>query len=85
MHKLLQQDIDSYYKPVCDISGNNTICSYQSASFTASGGSTYLWSTGATSATISNLTAAGTYSVTVTAAGGCTSSCSRYADSESTT
>jgi hypothetical protein len=63
--------------PVCDISGNNTICSYQSASFTATGGSSYLWSTGATTATISNLTAAGTYSVTVTAGGGCTSSCSR--------
>jgi hypothetical protein len=63
--------------PSCDITGNNTICSYQSASFTASGGGTYLWSTGATGAVISNLTAAGTYSVTVTSAAGCTSSCSR--------
>jgi hypothetical protein len=49
----------------------------KSASFTATGGGTYLWSTGATSATINNLTAAGTYSVTVTSAAGCTSSCSR--------
>jgi hypothetical protein len=63
--------------PSCNITGNNTICSYQSASFTATGGGTYLWSTGATGAVISNLTAAGTYSVTVTSGAGCTSSCSR--------
>ncbi|HET6767926.1 MAG TPA: hypothetical protein VFH08_11025 [Chitinophagaceae bacterium] len=63
--------------PTCNITGNNTICSYQSASFTASGGGTYLWSTGATTAVISNLTAAATYSVTVTSGAGCTSTCSR--------
>jgi hypothetical protein len=60
-----------------NITGNNTICVGNSASFTATGGGTYLWSTGATGAVISNLTAAGTYSVTVTSAAGCTSSCSR--------
>jgi spore coat protein CotF len=63
--------------PSCNITGNNTICVGNSASFTATGGGTYLWSTGATGAVISNLTAAGTYSVTVTSAQGCTSSCSR--------
>jgi len=63
--------------PGCSISGNNTICAGTSTSFTATGGGTYLWSTGATTAVISNLTAAGPYSVTVTSAQGCTSSCSR--------
>jgi hypothetical protein len=53
--------------PSCNIlPANQTICSYQTASFTATGGGTYLWSTGATTASISGLTAAGTYSVTVT-------------------
>jgi hypothetical protein len=57
--------------------GNQTICAGSSASFTATGGTSYKWSTGATTASISGVTAAGTYSVTVTAATGCTSSCSR--------
>jgi hypothetical protein len=43
-------------------------------SIAATGGGTYLWSNGATSATVTNL-GAGTYTVTVTATvGGCTSS-----------
>ena len=49
-----------------------------SASVSASGGTapyTYLWSTGATTLTISNLTA-GSYSVTVTDANGCSDECS---------
>ena len=49
-----------------------------SASVSASGGTapyTYLWSTGATTMSISNLTA-GSYSVTVTDANGCTDDCS---------
>jgi hypothetical protein len=67
--------------PVCAISGNQSICSGQSTSFTATGGTSYAW-TGpggftATTATINNLTVAGTYTVTVTNANGCTSSCSR--------
>ncbi|MEO6406661.1 MAG: hypothetical protein ABIY51_03840, partial [Ferruginibacter sp.] len=67
--------------PVCAITGNNVICVGFSTSFTATGGTSYSW-TGpggftAATATISNLTVAGTYSVTVTNANGCTSSCSR--------
>ncbi|MCF8275730.1 MAG: gliding motility-associated C-terminal domain-containing protein, partial [Flavobacteriales bacterium] len=49
-----------------------------SATVTASGGTspfTYVWSNGATSSAISNLTA-GSYSVTVTDANGCTATCS---------
>jgi len=67
--------------PVCVITGNNTICQGNSTSFTATGGTSYSW-TGpggftASTATINNLTVAGTYTVTVTNAAGCTSSCSR--------
>ncbi|MEO6404587.1 MAG: hypothetical protein ABIY51_09010, partial [Ferruginibacter sp.] len=56
--------------PVCAITGNNVICAGQSTSFTATGGTSYSW-TGpggftAATATISNLTVAGTYTVTVT-------------------
>jgi trimeric autotransporter adhesin len=53
---------------------NQTICAGQTATLTASGGGTYLWSTGATSAVIM-VTPASTmgYTVTVTGTGGCTS------------
>jgi len=58
--------------PTISSSGSTTICSGNSITLTsssASGGS-YLWSTGATTQSIS-VNAAGTYSVTVTNAGGC--------------
>ncbi|HSK12254.1 MAG TPA: T9SS type A sorting domain-containing protein [Phnomibacter sp.] len=66
--------------PVCTITGNNSIYEGGSASFTATGGTSYAW-TGpggftANTATISNLTVAGTYTVTVSA-NGCESTCSR--------
>lgn len=54
---------------------NDTICTGGSANLTASGGSTYVWSTGATTASISPSTA-GTYRVTVTNASGCTATAS---------
>ncbi|QNA43584.1 T9SS type A sorting domain-containing protein [Lacibacter sediminis] len=70
--------------PGCEITGNNAICVGGSTSFTASGGAagaTYAW-TGpggytANTATISGLTAAGTYTVVVTNPTGCTSTCNR--------
>jgi Zn-dependent metalloprotease len=46
------------------------ICNGAPVTLTASGGSTYLWSTGATTASI-NASAAGSYTVTVTNAAGC--------------
>ncbi|MFM8917404.1 MAG: beta strand repeat-containing protein, partial [Bacteroidota bacterium] len=46
-------------------------CTTTSISLTATGGSSYLWSTGATSANVS-VTNAGTYTVTATGANGCT-------------
>jgi hypothetical protein len=72
--------------PNCSIAGSNTICSGTSTTFTASGGATgtftYAWSgpsvtPGTTGAVLSNLTAAGTYSVTVSNPTGCTTACSR--------
>ncbi|WP_139256526.1 hypothetical protein, partial [Flavisolibacter ginsengisoli] len=67
--------------PECSITGNNVICAGQTASFTASGGTTFAW-TGpggftATGATISGLTVAGTYTVTVSSGENCTSTCTR--------
>jgi trimeric autotransporter adhesin len=51
------------------------ICQGASATLTASGGVIYLWSTGQTNASIS-VTLAGTYTITVTDAGGCIGSTS---------
>jgi hypothetical protein len=61
----------SISNPTATISGVNTICSGAPRTLTASGGTSYLWSTGATTTTIS-VTAAQTYSVTTTNANGCT-------------
>lgn len=62
--------------PTSSISGPSVICSGYPGAFTASGGVSYLWSTGASSATIS-VSTAGTYAVTVTNANGCSASTSK--------
>ncbi len=64
--------------PVAGVSGTNSICTGGSTTLTASGGGTYSWSTGATSASINvNPAITTTYTVTVTGASGCTSTASR--------
>ena len=61
----------------CSITGNDAICAGQSTELCATADATsYLWSTGATTNCIT-VNAAGTYSVTVTNAAGCTSVCSK--------
>jgi hypothetical protein len=62
--------------PTPSISGTNTICAGTSSTFTATGGATYLWSTGQGGTSIS-VSAATTYTVTATSAAGCTASDSR--------
>ena len=58
--------------PVASIAASSlTTCQGSPISLTASGGNTYLWSTGATTAIIS-VTASGTYSVTAISGQGCT-------------
>ncbi len=59
--------------PDVHITGTTTICSGEQSTLTATGGSTYLWSTGSTSGQII-AGAAGLYSVTATSVNGCTGS-----------
>ena len=64
--------------PVAAISGPDTICPNQQINLTASGGGTYLWSTGANTATISVAPAViTTYTVTVTSGLSCSSTASK--------
>lgn len=65
--------------PTVTVSGTNTICSGTTTTLTASGatGTTYLWNTGAVTASINvSPTATTTYTVTATDAGGCTAQAS---------
>jgi hypothetical protein len=55
---------------VATVSGNLIICAGQTTALTASGGTTYRWSNGATTPSVTVGT--GTYSVTATNASGCT-------------
>ncbi|MBL7776564.1 MAG: hypothetical protein JNK89_11215, partial [Saprospiraceae bacterium] len=60
------------------INGNGTICNGQSTTLTATGGATYLWSTGQTTAVITvSPTTTTTYTVTATSAEGCTSTATK--------
>src|SRR5258706_303626 len=63
--------------PVCSIApANPSICVGGSSTLTASGGISFLWNTGATTASITvSPTVTTTYTVTVTDANGCSSSC----------
>ena len=60
--------------PMATISGNTTVTSGGSTTLTVSGGTSQTWSTGETTPSITVM--AGTYSVTVTNASGCSSSTS---------
>ncbi|MBK7854662.1 MAG: hypothetical protein IPJ79_06860, partial [Bacteroidetes bacterium] len=61
--------VNSVVIPTVTASGSTTFCSGGSVTLTASVGTSYLWSTGATTRTIT-VTTAGSYSVTVTSASG---------------
>ncbi len=63
----------SMASPAASVSGTLSICSGQNTTLTATAGSGYLWSNGATTQTI-NVNTSNTYTVTVTFAGGCTAS-----------
>ncbi|MEO5644841.1 MAG: CUB domain-containing protein [Bacteroidia bacterium] len=57
--------------PTISASGPTTFCSGGSVTLTAVGGNTYLWSTGATTSSIT-VTSSGNYNVTATNSNGCT-------------
>ena len=61
--------------PIITADGPTTFCAGSNVNLTSSPGTSYLWSTGATTSTI-NLTATGNYSVRVTNANGCQSAAS---------
>lgn len=61
--------------PIISTGGSTTFCSGGSVTLTSSAGTTYLWSTAATTSSIS-ATTAGSYTVQVTNASGCTSAAS---------
>ncbi|AEE52881.1 hypothetical protein [Haliscomenobacter hydrossis] len=64
--------------PNARISGPNTTCAGQNVSLTAFGGSSYLWSTGANTATINvSPGSTTTFTVTVSSGGGCLGSASQ--------
>ena len=69
--------------PICTITGNTSICQGQSTQLcTPAGAASYLWSTGAITNCIS-VNTAGTYTVTVTNASGCSSICNATVNSSS--
>ncbi len=68
--------INVYPNPIAIITGDSEICAGESTVFTANGGSTYLWNTLETSASII-VDVALEYIVTVTDVNGCTATASR--------
>ncbi len=69
--------------PTASISGNLTVCLGSSTTLTATGGTSFIWNTGATTASITvNPVVATTYSVTVTNANGCSASASVFVNIE---
>ena len=66
-----------YDLPVCTIAGQSSVCAGGSAQLCAPAGlSSYKWNTGSTSSCIT-VNASGNYSVTVTNANGCSSTCTK--------
>jgi hypothetical protein len=64
--------------PTATINGANAVCAGNSTILTATGGNTYLWSTGATTASITvSPSMATSYNVTVTNAGGCSATANK--------
>jgi gliding motility-associated-like protein len=82
MTDILNDPIYTFFQSTCTIatptitaSGPTTFCSGGNVTLTSSAGTSYLWSTGATTASI-NVSTAGSYTVRVTNASGCQSAAS---------
>ncbi|MBK8474059.1 MAG: hypothetical protein IPL33_18840 [Sphingobacteriales bacterium] len=75
MYATASQVVTANNAPTANAGADQSICSGQSATLTATGGGTYLWSTGEATASINVSPASATiYTVTVTGVGGCTAS-----------
>ena len=70
-----QVTVTKHPLPIPAITGNSSICEGETGVLTASGGTTYFWNNGVSTATM-NPTAGGTYSVTVIDQHGCSDSLS---------
>ncbi|MFZ6024438.1 MAG: PKD domain-containing protein, partial [Bacteroidota bacterium] len=68
--------VNSLPIPVVNASGPLTFCAGNSVNLTASGGISYVWNNNSTNASITNITASGAYSVTVTNANNCSATSS---------
>ncbi len=71
--------INTLSAPTAAIAGTNSVCSGSTTSITASGGTGYSWNSGQNTANIT--VGAGTYTVTVTNASGCTASATQIINS----
>jgi uncharacterized protein (TIGR02145 family) len=79
IHVIVNPSISASISPSSGI----ITCNNPSLLLTATGGGTYLWNDGTTSAT-KTVTSAGTYSVTVTSSNGCTATANRIITSNTT-
>ncbi|MBK8515073.1 MAG: hypothetical protein IPL55_01900 [Saprospiraceae bacterium] len=70
MYRYHIKNIANLPSPLAIIAGDTTVCNAKTTTITASGGIGYSWNTGVTTASIT--VGAGSYTVTITDANGCT-------------
>ncbi|MBK8080368.1 MAG: hypothetical protein IPK25_08850 [Saprospiraceae bacterium] len=74
----VEKTLTVHSNPTASISGDNSVCDGGSVTFTASGGTTYLWSQGGLTTPGITVTDNTTRIVTVTDANGCTDTAEKH-------